>query len=192
MNAFHEHDPALSRTRPKRVARAGYLTNARWSRSGSSECFARIVPDLCMYVCPVEYIAALGFPAVESSRAWPAHRPREDGLTHPADTSKDPILLLPWLCSRLSKPFQPGGEQQTTYHQNDSSAMIHVCRRGLPRVRVQARCEHSMPLMGVSSVSTATAVGHQHHYHQHPRKSRSRPHDRHGTCPRDGMGVCWP
>ena len=67
--------------------------------------------------------------------------------------------------------------------------MIHVCRRGLPRVRVQARCEHSMPLMGVSSVSTATAVGHQHHYHQHPRKSRSRPHDRHGTCPRDGMGV---
>jgi hypothetical protein len=98
VNAFHEHDPALSRTRPKRVARAGYLTNARWSRSGSSECFARIVPDLCMYVCPVEYIAALGFPAVESSRAWPAHRPREDGLTHPADTSKDPILLLPWLC----------------------------------------------------------------------------------------------
>jgi hypothetical protein len=81
VNAFHEHDPALSRTRPKRVARAGYLTNARWSRSGSSECFARIVPDLCMYVCPVEYIAALGFPAVESSRAWPAHRPREDGLT---------------------------------------------------------------------------------------------------------------
>jgi hypothetical protein len=44
--------------------------------------------------------------AAESSRAWPPHRPREDELTHPADTSRSDLavpsaLLLRW---RLSKP----------------------------------------------------------------------------------------
>jgi hypothetical protein len=32
----------------------------------------------------------------ESSRAWPPHRPREDGLAHPAD--------LPWVCFRGGFP----------------------------------------------------------------------------------------
>jgi hypothetical protein len=37
--------------------------------------------------------------SVEGSRASATHKPREDWLVHPADTS-NPILLLPWLCFR--------------------------------------------------------------------------------------------
>ena len=38
------------------------------------------------------------------SRASPPHRPREHGLTHPADTSI-PNLLTPWLCFRGPNPY---------------------------------------------------------------------------------------
>jgi hypothetical protein len=42
----------------------------------------------------------------ESSRAWPPHRPREDGLAHPADTSRSNLAAALGLLSRwLSKPF---------------------------------------------------------------------------------------
>ena len=44
-----------------------------------------------------------------SSSASPPHRPREDGLTHPADTLHDPILRRPWLCFRAGGFPIPNG-----------------------------------------------------------------------------------
>jgi hypothetical protein len=50
--------------------------------------------------------ARFRFPAarVESSRAWPPHRPREEGFTHPADTSRSNLAAALALVV-VSKPF---------------------------------------------------------------------------------------
>jgi hypothetical protein len=62
-------------------------------------------PPCCLPERPRVSVASSSGP-VEGSRASPTHRPREDGLTHPADTSRSNLadalgLLSSW---RLSKP----------------------------------------------------------------------------------------
>jgi hypothetical protein len=44
---------------------------------------------------------------VESSRAWSPHRPREDGLAHPADTSRTDLAAASWsACEVAAFQFQ--------------------------------------------------------------------------------------
>jgi hypothetical protein len=59
--------------------------------------------------------------AVESSRASPPHRSREDRLTHPADTSRSNLAAALALLSRwrVSKPQQP---TRLEIHENPDSA----------------------------------------------------------------------
>jgi hypothetical protein len=58
-------------------------------------------------------------PAVESSRASPPHRPREDGLARPADASRSNLAALGLLSRRLSETlfgFQSSGGEQQSRH----------------------------------------------------------------------------
>ena len=99
----HRKNNQLKRARSHRLT-----IGAQRARGRTARVVVHLVPQRIASLLKPEVLAMAASIACRSShlrkwreRQWVAtpHRPREDGLTHPADTCQD-VILLPWVCFR--------------------------------------------------------------------------------------------